>query len=103
MRRIEDRSGSEFPDLRAAEHAAVEKARDFLLKQRSPVILPEFFVEISGESRDLLAMLSLRRLLFSEAITDRHRGLCDVIPYPRLRLNGDLAIRDAIRPICVPP
>jgi hypothetical protein len=64
MRRIEDRSGSEFPDLRAAEHAAVEKARDFLLKQRSSVIFPEFFVEISTESRDLLAMLSLRRLLF---------------------------------------
>lgn len=95
--RIEDRSGSEFPDLRAAEHAAVEKARDCLLKQSSRfrVISPEFFVEISGESRELLAMLSLRRLLFGEAISDRHRGLCDAIPYPRLRLNSDLAIRDA--------
>jgi PAS fold len=95
MRRIEDRSGFEFPDLRAAEHAAVEKARDFLMKQRSPVILPEFFVEIGGESCDLLAMLSLRRLLFGEAITDRHRGLCDVIQYPWLRLNGDLTVQDA--------
>jgi hypothetical protein len=90
IRRIEDRSGSEFPDLRAAEHAAVEKAREFLLKQQSPVILPEFFVEISGESGELLAMMSLRRLLFGEAITDRHRRLCDFIPYPRLRVNGDL-------------
>jgi hypothetical protein len=65
------------------------------LKQRSPVILPEFFMEISGEPRDLLAMLTLRRLLFGEAVTDRHRRVCEVIPYPWLRLNGDLAIQDA--------
>jgi PAS domain-containing protein len=95
MVRIEDRSGSEFPDLRAAEHAAIEKARNFLLKQRSLVILPHFFVEISGESCDLLAMLSLRRLLVGEVITDRHRGLCDMIPHPWLRLNSDLAIQHA--------
>ena len=93
--RIENRSGSEFPDLRAAEHVAVETARDFLLKQRFRVIFPEFFVEISDESCHLLTMLSLRRLLFGHAITDRHRGLCDIIPYPWLRVNDDLAIEDA--------
>jgi PAS domain-containing protein len=83
------------PDLRAAEHGAVEKARDFLLKQQSPVILPEFFVEISGEFGELLTMMSLRRLLFGEAITDPHRRLCDFIPYPWLRVNGDLVVQDA--------
>jgi PAS domain-containing protein len=93
--RIEDCSGSEFPDLRTAEQAAVEKARNFLLKQRSQAILREFFVEVSGESCELLAMLSLRRLLFGEAITDRHRDLCGVIPYPWLRVNGDLVVQDA--------
>jgi hypothetical protein len=92
MVRIEDRSGSEFPDLRAAEHAAIEKARNFLMKQRSLAVMPQFFVEISVESGDLLAMLSLRRLLFGEAITDRHRGLCEMIPRPWLRLNSDLGI-----------
>jgi hypothetical protein len=97
MGRLEDRSGCDFPDLRTAKSVAVEKARDFLLKQlsRIPVILPEFFVEISGESGELLAMLSSRNLLFGETITDRHRRLCDFIPYPWLRLNGDLAVQDA--------
>jgi PAS domain-containing protein len=95
MVRIEDRSGSEFPDLRAAEHAAIEKARNFLMKQRSLAVMPQFFVEISVESGDLLAMLSLRRLLFGEATTDRHRGLCEMIPRPWLRLNSDLGIQRA--------
>jgi hypothetical protein len=95
MGRIEDLSGCDFPDLRMAKTVAIEKARDFLLKEWRFQVLPEFFVEISGESGELLAMLSLRTLLFGEAITDRHRRLCDIIPYSWLRLNADLDIQDA--------
>lgn len=97
--RIEPRSGLEFPDLTAAQREAARKARDLLLKElsRSQIILPHFFVEISGESGELLALLSLRRVLFDEPIADHHRGLCRAIPYPWLRLNAHLAIQDTNR------
>jgi PAS domain-containing protein len=97
MGRIEDHSGSNFPDLRTARKVAIDKARDFLLKQvtQFPVLLPEFFVEISGESGELFAMLPSRTVLFAETITDRHRRLCDFIPFSWLRLNVNLAIQDA--------
>ncbi|HKS61562.1 MAG TPA: PAS domain-containing protein [Xanthobacteraceae bacterium] len=97
MGRIEDHSGSDFPDLRTATKVAIEKARDFLLKHsgRNPLLGYELFVEISHESGDLLALLTPPKLLFGEPITDRHCHLCDVIPHPWLRLNRDLAIQDA--------
>jgi PAS domain-containing protein len=90
---------SEFPDIPAAKHAAIEKARDLLLRQlsQSRFVLPEFFVWISSVSGELLAVLTLRTIIFGEAITDRHRGLCGAIPYHWLRMNADLAIQDASR------
>jgi PAS domain-containing protein len=95
--RIEAISASEFPDLSTAKHAATEKARDLLLTRLSPsrLIFPEFFIEISGESGKLFALLPLRKVLFGEAISDRHRGLLEAVPYPWLQLNTNLTIQDA--------
>jgi hypothetical protein len=67
----------------------LEHARQFRL------ILPEFFLEIRSEYGQLLSMLPLRKVLFSEPITDRHRALCNAIPYPCLLLSRDLFILDA--------
>jgi hypothetical protein len=80
--RIEATSVSEFPHRWAAVHAGIEKARDLLVRmsRQSQSIFPEFFVEISGESGQLVALISLRKIVFDEPIADRHRRLCDWIP-----------------------
>lgn len=97
MERFELHSNSEFRDLPEAVHAAIGCARDFMLRRMHLgwAVLPESFVELADESGRLLAMLPLRRVIFDEAIADRHRELCEAIPYPWLRLNRDLVILDA--------
>ncbi len=97
MGRFQLQSNSEFRDLPEAVHAAIGCARDFMLRRRQLgwAILPETFVELADEPGSLLAMLSLRRVLFDEAIADRHRRLCEAIP---ILACGSIAISSSWAP-----
>lgn len=103
FQRFDEPEGFRFVSLEKARQAAIARGRDLLLRQFKELGYLErtFFVELCGPNGQLISMLTLRPLLFGDAISERYAPLCKAIPYPALRLNRGLVIEGANLPYLI--